>query len=303
MSQGAPRAPDGVRGLFAGLILGLLWAAPLWAGPVLEPVAQLRWQAARAEFGGLSGLVMGENGHRIWAVSDRGTLFSAPVIRSEDGVPQAFGPAERHLLYDTRGAAPRAFLANAEAMVSDGAGGFYVAYEAWARVWHYAQPGAVPTWTHEWDRFWDRLGNEGFEALARDGAGRLHVISESAGEDGFPVFVQEDGTWAQAFTLPARDAYRISGADFGPDGALYVVERRFSWFGGFATRIRRYHLRGHAVGAEELLLDDATGTLGNSEGIDVWHWPGDGGLRVSLISDDNFSPLQETVMSEFRLVE
>lgn len=302
MSQGA-WAASGL--ILAGIWAGL-WAGPGAAGPVLEPVAQLSWPAEPSGIGGLSGLIIRDDGAGLWAVSDQGELISARILRSRDGVPHGFEAVTRHVLTDTRGNPPRAFLANAEALADDGGAGFYVAYEAWARVWHYARPGAVPSWTHEWDRFWDRLGNEGFEALARDGAGRLYVISEQVSDAGFPVFVHDgtaDGAWTRAFSLPARDGYLISGADIGPDGALYVLERRFRWLGGFATRIRRYGLSGAGPDAGALLFDGETGGLGNSEGIDVWTSPVDGGLRITLISDDNFSRFQRSVMTEFRLVD
>jgi hypothetical protein len=44
------------------------------------------------------------------------------------------------------------------------------------------------------------------------------------------------------------------------------------------------------------------GDLDNMEGISVWR-DGDGRTRVTLISDDNFFPLQQTMLVEYVLAE
>ena len=70
----------------------------------------------------------------------------------------------------------------------------------------------------------------------------------------------------------------------------------------FMSPRTRKILEGAFVEAAVDVFDGETGGLGNSEGIDVWTSPVDGGLRITLISDDNFSRFQSSVMTEFRLV-
>ncbi len=93
----------------------------------------------------------------------------------------------------------------------------------------------------------------------------------------------------------------MAGADFGPDGRLYVLERDFSWMGGFASRIRRFTLGPDGFDAGETLLETGMGSTDNFEGISVWR-DADGGTRITLIADDNFFALQSTAIAEYRLI-
>jgi len=269
------------------------------AGSV-EQRTQIRWQAPQAEFGGLSGLAVLDAGARLLVISDRGTIFSADMIR-QDGDLTGLNVTARAPLRDTKGAAPRPFLRNAEALAAEATGpGFYVAYEGYPRVWRYASPDALPEWTHVWDRFWFLLGNEGLEALAIDATGRLYAISEKAvsADGGFPVYRYDGTEWEEIFTIPRRDDFAVSGADFGPDGRLYVLERRFLWYEGFRTRIRRLGLGPDGILQQDLLLDSPPGDLDNSEGISVWQDPA-GVTRITLVADDNFNLLQRSLITEF----
>ncbi len=76
--------------------------------------------------------------------------------------------------------------------------------------------------------------------------------------------------------------FLIVGADIGPDGRLYMLERDFAGI-GFRSRIRRFDLDG---GNEETMLETGLRTHDNLEGISVWQDAQ--GLRLTLISDDNF---------------
>jgi hypothetical protein len=50
------------------------------------------------------------------------------------------------------------------------------------------------------------------------------------------------------------------------------------------------------------LLRTPFGELDNMEGISVWR-DADGRIRVTLVSDDNFFPLQQTIFAEFLLAD
>ena len=87
-------------------------------------------------------------------------------------------------------------------------------------------------------------------------------------------------------------------ADFGPDGRLYLLERDFTWVGGFATRVRRFALGSDGFEDEVTLLRTGTGELDNMEGLSTWR-DAAGRTRVTLVSDDNFFPLQRTRFAEY----
>ncbi len=55
-----------------------------------------------------------------------------------------------------------------------------------------------------------------------------------------------------------------------------------------------------APGDETLLLETASGTYDNLEGVSVWRDAG-GRLRATMISDDNFKFFQRTEIVEYAL--
>ena len=93
----------------------------------------------------------------------------------------------------------------------------------------------------------------------------------------------------------ARDGFAVTGADLGPDGRLYVLERNFTGL-GFRSRLRRVNMDGSE---EEILLTTPTGTHDNLEGVAIW--ADDQGLRATMISDDNFRFFQRTEVVDYRL--
>ena len=85
-----------------------------------------------------------------------------------------------------------------------------------------------------------------------------------------------------------------------------MLERKFSLVDGIGIRIRRIPLASVAPGA---LVDGPTifeADLGyeidNMEGIDAFVTP-DGDTVLTLVSDDNFSMIQRTLLLQFTLVE
>ena len=68
---------------------------------------------------------------------------------------------------------------------------------------------------------------------------------------------------------------------------------------GFATRVRRFDLNSDSLTGEVELLRSTAGAYDNLEGISVWQT--DAGLRMTLVSDDNFNFFQRTELVEFAL--
>ncbi len=86
---------------------------------------------------------------------------------------------------------------------------------------------------------------------------------------------------------------------------MLLLERRFSWLTGIAMRLRRIAISDIAPGAlvdgTDLLFADLGHQIDNMEGLSV-HAASNGNTVLTLISDDNFSILQRTVLLQFRLV-
>ena len=97
--------------------------------------------------------------------------------------------------------------------------------------------------------------------------------------------------------------YDVTDLVFLPDGDAVILERRFSLFGGFGCRLRRIEAgafkAGASVDGDILYESEASHQIDNMEGLAVHRDGGD--IVLSLISDDNFSSLQRTVLLEFAL--
>jgi hypothetical protein len=91
-----------------------------------------------------------------------------------------------------------------------------------------------------------------------------------------------------------------------PSGDLLILERKFSWLAGVGIRIRRIPLAQVAPGAlvdgPSIFDADLGHEIDNMEGIDA-HVTAEGDTVLTLISDDNFSFLQRTLLLQFTLVE
>ena len=137
-------------------------------------------------------------------------------------------------------------------------------------------------------------------AIAADGT--LYTLPERSGilSTPFPIFRFKDDVWDQPFSLPRRGFFLAVGADIGPDGRLYLLEREFHGLSGFASRVRRFTIGQTALTDEETVMQSLPGQHDNLEGLSVWRDP-QGALRLTMISDDNQIFLQRTEIVEYRV--
>ena len=91
-----------------------------------------------------------------------------------------------------------------------------------------------------------------------------------------------------------------------PTGDLLILERKFSWMSGIGIRIRRIPLVSVAPGAvidgPSIFEADLGDEVDNMEGIDA-HVTAEGETVLTMVSDDNFSIIQRTLLLQFTLVE
>ena len=82
------------------------------------------------------------------------------------------------------------------------------------------------------------------------------------------------------------------------------MERRFTWTTGVAIRIRRVPLTefvpGAAVDGDRILSADMGYQIDNLEGLSI-NRASNGDLMLTMVSDDNFSRLQRTILLQFTL--
>lgn len=251
-------------------------------------------------FGGLSGLVM-EGPRAALGISDVGRWFRL-ALRIEGGRLVGVDTISVAPMLDADGGPIPRGARDAEGLARDpDSGRLWVSYEGYHRIWEFDAPGgpARGRLLHpDWALFDE---NRGVEALARDAGGRLWAIGEGATEAGFTIWVGGREGWVTK-TFPKRGPYHPTGADFGPDGWLYVTERAFSFVGGFRFRLRRLRWDGGGAPAEEetLLTLGAETNIDNIETVTLWRE--EGRTYLLLASDDNFMLFERNVLALFEVL-
>jgi hypothetical protein len=137
-------------------------------------------------------------------------------------------------------------------------------------------------------------------------AGTLIAISERGlDSQGNIVAFLVGGPSPGAFAIRRTNNFDVSDAVLLPSGDLLILERKFSWLAGVGIRIRRIPLQSVAPGAvvdgPSIFDADLGQEVDNMEGIDA-HVTDDGDTVLTMVSDDNFSLLQRTLLLQFTLV-
>jgi hypothetical protein len=108
------------------------------------------------------------------------------------------------------------------------------------------------------------------------------------------------------FSVKRIGEFDVSDCAVTPKGDLLVLERSFSRLKGVGMRIRRVPLANVTPGAildgPALFEADMNYQIDNMEGLSV-HREAGGALVLTLISDDNFSIIQRTLLLQFTLEE
>lgn len=283
----------------SALHLTLFLPAILVALPALsqaEFIGAYTWTDDDPRFGGFSAIEV--TADSFVAISDRALFITGTFERSGDRITGiTSGP-----LIPMTGPGGRALSrpeSDSEGLAIAPDGTIYVSFEWMHGIRSFAAvdaPGSDLMTSAAFD--WMQT-NTGLEALAIDADHALYVIPERSGavNQAFPVYRLQDGIWDQPFNLPRRGSFLVVGADIGPDGRLYLLERDFLGI-GFRSRIRRFDLTG---GAEQVILETRLRQHDNLEGISVWQ--DDRGLRMTMIADDNLNRLQRTEIVEYRLTD
>jgi hypothetical protein len=230
-------------------------------------------------FGGLSGIRLDAKGERFVAISDKGGWFDSESI-ALDGLFVYIGleRVNQLLRYDFSRGFTRAR-------------GEVVPLPAAAKKLPY---------------------NKGLEALVvvpkgQPLAGTLIAISERGLDpQGNLIAFLIGGPSPGQFSVRRTENFDVSDAVLLPTGDLLILERKFSWLGGLSIRIRRVPLASVAPGAvidgPAIFNADLGQEIDNFEGIDA-HVTPEGETVLTLVSDDNFSPIQRTLLMQFTLVE
>lgn len=293
---------------FLCLPLFLLAALPAWSAPKLAHLSSYHWVEKFEAHGGYSGLHLAPDGTGFVTVTDKGDYVTGDLLRHNNqiigvrNVKSGFLKPPTWAKNTRPNGRPHPFDSNAEGLAVAPDGKIWVAFEGFHRLRVFdaidGPAGGVEGHPH----FKHFQSNAGLEALAVDAKGRFYTLPERSGKwtRPFTVYRLTGKTWETWAKLPRRDRFLPTGADIGPDGKFYLVERRFEYLQGFATRVRRFEMAETGLTNEETLLESPFRTYGNVESISVWTAKS-GALRVTLLTDDNFSFLQKTQFHEFAI--
>lgn len=296
----------GVERALKPLIVGMGLAAICGLAASAETVAKEylgRYIWAAPAVGGISGLEVSPNGDSFVAVSDRGTRYDGH-FRREGDVITGLDIQTSHPIRKTNGQPVTGGAVDAEGLACPTphpAASCDISFEMIHRVAFFATPTSAARNRPQSPAIKSLQRNSGLEALALDPQGRLIAIPERSGEleRPFPVYRLEGRRWTTPYHLRREAPYLVVGADFGPDGKLYVLERHFAAI-AFSSRVRRFTIAEDRVVDEELVFRSAFGEFDNLEGIAVWR-DTSGAIRLTMVSDDNFNAFQRTEFIEYRL--
>src|ERR1051325_5178390 len=282
----------------------------------LEFRGGLELTSSYREFGGVSAIRVAADGARFVALTDKGRWLTGRIAYDARGRPSGIAEAVMAPMLgpDGRTLASRGWF-DTESIAQDG-GPLYVGIARVNRIVRFdfgrdgvlarATPIALPPGI-------SRLpNNKGLEALVvvpagLPLAGTLSARSERGRDtQGTLRAFLIGGPSAGEFAIKRSDDFDISDCALLPSGDLLILERRFFLWSGVAMPIRRIPLAAIAPGAlvdgRELIFADMGFQIDNMEGLSV-HRTADGELILTLVSDDNFSALQRTILLQFRLVE
>lgn len=301
-------------------------ATPITSFDTRDP-AQLRFGALafrgglvlRAEhpaFGGISGIHVEPDGAHFIAITDRGSWLRGRIVYDDQRRPKGVADAELAPILGADGAPLAARKWFDVESVTERDGFLYIGIERVEQIvrFNYRRDGLkargevvkVPA------DFKTFANNKSLECLASPPkgappAGELIAVTEESldAAGNLRAFVL-NGAQTAHFAVKRTDDFDVSDCAVLPPGDLLLLERRYSIARGIAMRMRRVPLSaikdGALVDGPALIQADLGYQIDNMEGLGVHRTP-QGETVLTLVSDDNFAPLQRNLLLQFTLVE
>ena len=254
-----------------------------------------------SSFGGVSGIDVADDGVSFIAQEDVGALIRARLRLDAAGWLAGVEGATFELLTDEHG---RAYGRKVDADAEDVTftpEGYAVSYEQDHRVLAYPAAGGAGVRLPVSPDLSRREPNSGLEALSWRG-GRLY----EGAEDGeiWRCDPHPGGACASVMKTSPFPGFRLTGLDAAGRGFVAVYRAVDVLHGWRATIAWLEPAAADGSGpwtARRLAVLERPLTRDNMEGIAALPAP-DGGFRLYLVSDDNFSPIQRTLLLEFTLL-
>ncbi|WP_421902645.1 esterase-like activity of phytase family protein [Maridesulfovibrio sp.] len=299
---------------------------PLTAGTTELPHPELKYRGTLLlnspypAFGGFSDLLLSKDRKTFLAISDMGFWLKGSLSYTKSGfLKDVERKAELGQLLNTEGKTfAIKYYADSEALCrapnqspDDTINpGYLVAFERVHRIYHYnsgeplylsGKATALPLPK----QLTDLPENGGIEAMLRLHDNSIFVLSEgdsSAGPFSKGALLK-NGKWIN-FKYERNSAYRPTSAGKLANGKILILERKYQGPRTLGTRfctIDRDKITEGATLSPELFCEiNLPIPRDNYEGMDIIS-DDDGNQWIYIISDDNFSPVQHTLLSLFEL--
>lgn len=271
-------------------------------------------------FGGWSGLAVSQDGDTLIAISDTGLWLTARMLYDEKGRLSGLVQGAMAPMLDQKGKPLEGkMLGDAESLVIDGddisKGMAYVSFERAHRIWRYdlAKNGfaTLPDQLLTQNNFGRLVGNGGIESLELlppkkmgDDPRLLAITEDTLDPRGNIMGFIANGRKLTRFTLRPNGPYKPTDVARLPYGDLLVLERRYSLLSGVGMSLRLLEgasLKQGAVLSGTMLADfSQLYAIDNMEGMALRR-DDKGTLWLYVISDNNFNPMQRSLLLMFEL--
>ena len=263
----------------------------------LDLLAAFHLTSRDSRFGGLSALL--RDGDGLFAISDRGTFWTVRLDRADDGTLLGL----RDWTIENVGIAYDDWPPDLEALARLPDGTVVATAEGPSRG--LTLFGTPPAWLPAIAReLAEQPPNEGVEATTTLAHGTLLTLGEAELDDGLHEAVLFGQGGVVRLRYATEPGFRPTDADrVGP--SLLVLERRLSLLGGLEARIVLVDLEatppeaGTTLRGRELARLGAGSISDNFEGLAAERTR-DGRLVIYVVSDDNFLPVQRTLLLQLR---
>ncbi len=264
-------------------------------------------------FGGISAFTLDATGRTFLAVTDASVLLRG-TLETDGDRPVGLSGMMAAALRDDTGQLLAAQGREDSESIAIAPEGIYIGLETVNEIWLYPAPDplgkpgrriTVPPEVKALRR------NTGLESLAYVPAGPLAGALIGIGEEGatapsdLPGFII-GGRTPGLFTIAKSGLFDATDVALGPDGELFLLERHYAVTTGVSMQIRRMRLADVKPGArldgDILFTANMAYEVDNMEGLAVTRNAA-GETLLTLISDDNFNPLQRTILLRFAVVD
>lgn len=275
----------------------------------LELMAAFDLSSTSPDWGGLSGAVVSPDGRQLTVVADIGIWHRLVLRHDGTGRLVAVGNSASGRLKDEQGKPLRnKSVGDAEALMRAADGSVYVSFEHWHRLWRYGPAKDPMLSAARYVRGPKALAslprNGGVEAATILRDGRFLLFSEEGRTDGGDRrgWLGSAKKWSEISLAPVGD-FKPTDLTVLPSGDVLLLERRVSLFGGFAARLSVITLEDIKADArvegQELAVVQSPLPVDNFEAVAARSAP-DGSVLIYLLSDNNFSEMERTLLLQFR---